>query len=66
MSGDYEDHNKETAQERDVWLRDHFAGLAMQAIISRDDCRNRDSLAIYADAYKTADAMLKARSVCQK
>jgi hypothetical protein len=40
---------------RDMTLRDHYAGLAMQALLG-DDVRNFDLLAI--EAYQMADAML--------
>ena len=45
---------------RDMTLRDHFAGLAMQGF-----CTNRSSI-LYVDAseeaYRMADAMLKERN----
>jgi hypothetical protein len=44
---------------RDMTLRDHYAGLAMQAMFG-DHVRNFDLLAI--EAYQMADAMLKARA----
>jgi hypothetical protein len=44
---------------KDMTLRDHYAGLAMQAMFG-DHVRNFDLLAI--DAYQMADAMLKARA----
>lgn len=40
-------------------LRDHFAGLALQAIIAADGTYSWDERA--RDAYKAADAMLEAR-----
>lgn len=43
---------------RDMTLRDHYAGLAMQAMFG-DHVRNFDLLAI--EAYQMADAMLAAR-----
>jgi len=43
---------------KDMTLRDHFAGLAMQGLLG-DHVRNFDLLAI--EAYQMADAMLKAR-----
>jgi hypothetical protein len=43
---------------RDMTLRDHYAGLAMQSILG-ENVRNLDYVAI--DAYNMADAMLKAR-----
>jgi hypothetical protein len=42
---------------RDMTLRDHYAGLAMQGLIG-DHIRNFDLLAI--EAQQMADAMLKA------
>jgi hypothetical protein len=44
---------------RDMTLRDHYAGLAVQAMFG-DHVRNFDLLAI--EAYQMADAMLKARA----
>jgi hypothetical protein len=44
---------------RDMTLRDHFAGLAMQAIVGREDFEFEDSA--WENAYDMADAMLKAR-----
>jgi len=41
-------------------LRDHFAGLAMQGILSNSDIMNSD--AISKDAYTTADSMIKERN----
>jgi len=43
---------------RDMTLRDHYVGLAMQAMFG-DHVRNFDLLAI--EAYQMADAMLAAR-----
>jgi hypothetical protein len=42
-----------------ITLRDHFAGLAMQGILSNSDVMNSD--AISKDAYTTADSMIKER-----
>ncbi len=44
---------------RDMTLRDHFAGLAMQAIVGREDFMFEDSA--WENAYDMADAMLEAR-----
>ena len=45
---------------RDMTLRDHFAGMAMQTMLGWDnDHTNWNSYA--EDAYKMADAMLKER-----
>lgn len=45
-------------------IRDHFAGLAMQAVIQRSDpvCEAHFNN-IAEDAYRAADAMLKQRSL---
>ena len=43
---------------KDLTVRDHFAGLAMQGLLG-DHVRNFDLLAI--EAYQMADAMLAAR-----
>ena len=43
---------------KDMTMRDHYAGLAMQSLLG-DHVRNFDLLAI--EAYQMADAMLKAR-----
>ena len=43
-----------------IMLRDHFAGLAMQGLLTSDGC-GIDSVSGFA--YKCADAMLKAREV---
>jgi hypothetical protein len=43
---------------KDMTMRDHYAGLAMQAMFG-DHVRNFDLLAI--EVYQMADAMLKAR-----
>lgn len=48
------------AQHFGMSLRDHFAGLAMQAIQSAGGRYSLDMVA--ADAYQIADAMLKERS----
>ena len=42
-------------------LRDYFAAKAMQAIVSKPDCRNYESNSIPKDAYMLADAMLAER-----
>jgi hypothetical protein len=44
---------------KDMTLRDHYAGLAMQAIVGREDFEFEDSA--WENAYDMADAMLKAR-----
>lgn len=47
--------------EKGMTLRDHFAGLAMQAIVSNSAEVNPAFDAVAEDAYMQADAMLKAR-----
>lgn len=42
-------------------LRDHFAGMAMHAIIMKGYCNNEAQ--VVRDAYEYADAMLKAKGV---
>ena len=42
-----------------ITLRDHFAGLAMQACLARGDDTNRPGIAEWA--YRMADAMLNER-----
>jgi len=46
---------------KDMTLRDHYAGLAMQGLIARTDW-DTDAPDFYSNwAYEMADAMLKAR-----
>ena len=48
---------------RDMTLRDHFAGLALQGILAQpvsDSYSGWDCIPV--DAYKVADAMLKERT----
>lgn len=55
-------HIKTGGFARDMTLRDHFAGLAMQAMISSGKIPVSVSDAEIADlAYKMADLMLKER-----
>ena len=62
IAKDYTDwHIKTGGFAKDMTMRDHFAGLAMQALVSlpdvdmsHDDCANW--------AYRQADAMLKERT----
>jgi hypothetical protein len=45
-----------------ITLRDHFAGLAMQSMLAREDARFSTTLEfVGGKAYQYADAMLKAR-----
>lgn len=46
---------------KDMTLRDHFAGLAMQALIQRLTGEDNEIVYTAEDAYSFADAMLKAR-----
>jgi hypothetical protein len=49
-------------QEHGMDLRDWFAGLAMQAIVSRSDARFSTSLEYVSHrAYEYADEMMRAR-----
>ena len=49
-------------QEHGMELRDWFAGLAMQAILSRPDARFTTSLGfVGAKSYQYADEMMRAR-----
>jgi len=45
--------------EDEVRLRDHFAGLAMQAFLNNDETSTFEIIA--SDAYTVAEAMLRAR-----
>ena len=51
---------------KDMTLRDHFAGLAMQGLYASDakhDHKDADIFDVVAEAaYKVADAMLKERA----
>ena len=51
---------------RDMTLRDHFAGLAMQGLFASDAKHHHEDADIFdvvaEAAYKTADAMLKERN----
>jgi len=57
---DYNGHNnsKKTVIDQGMTLRDYFAAKAMQAMTRRGD---GDMYFCSAQAYKMADAMLKAR-----
>jgi len=55
-------HSKTSGYARDMTLRDHFAGMALQSYLNGDD---RDSFTFdeWAGAsYQMADAMLKERA----
>jgi hypothetical protein len=45
---------------KDMTLRDHYAGLAMQAILSNPEYVNEDA-ALAEQSYNVTDAMLEAR-----
>jgi hypothetical protein len=46
---------------KDMTMRDHYAGLAMQSLISGKDYINEPPKMIALDAYTLADAMLAAK-----
>jgi len=64
IAEDYTDWMVKTGgYARDMTLRDHYAGLAMQGILAQpvsDSYSGWDCIPV--DAYKMADAMLKERS----
>ena len=48
---------------RDMTLRDHFAGLAMQSLIANIEAGKENQIAlVFNTAYEIADAMLKERN----
>lgn len=53
--------SKHGGYAKDMTLRDHFAGLAMQALIQRLTGEDNEIVYTAEDAYSFADAMLKAR-----
>ena len=56
--------NPDTFTSSGMSLRDWFAGMAMQGILASSDNQNGGYVTLEAmasDAWKTADAMLKAR-----
>jgi len=57
-------HNPKTGtQESGMTLRDYYAAMAMQALLTNDkDAAASDSL-ISKGAYEMADAMMKARDL---
>ena len=62
VAKDYTDwHIKTGGYATGMTMRDHFAGLAMQALL-RDDDVIEIWRRIPADAYEMADAMLKERA----
>jgi hypothetical protein len=62
IAKDYTDWMVKTGgYAKDMTLRDHFAGLAMQALVSLPDVdMSHDACANWA--YRQADAMLKERN----
>lgn len=56
-------------QSTGMTLRDHFAGQAMQSLVQVDGLSDHDSIRLHQigplalDAYRLADAMLKARAL---
>lgn len=46
---------------RDMTLRDHYAGMAMQGLVSHGNAQGAQWHEIPKYAYEMADAMLKAR-----
>jgi hypothetical protein len=50
--------DKNADEEKGMTLRDHFAGLAMQGLLTRKPMSGAEQA---HEAYKIADAMLKAR-----
>jgi len=67
IAQDYTDWMVKTGgYARDMTMRDHFAGLAMQGLFASDakhDHKDADIFDVVAEAaYTVADAMLKERS----
>ena len=61
IAQDYTDwHIKTGGFARDMTMRDHFAGMAMQGLIAADVDYSNELLVNYA--YILADAMLKERA----
>ena len=62
MAGAYTEwHIKTGGYAKDMTLRDHFAGLAMQGLVALDVTADNDVLS--QEVYKLADAMLKERNL---
>lgn len=57
-------HLEQKRKEEEKPLRDHFAGLALQGILSHYGFRESDEL-LAKSSYNVADAMLKARLVTE-
>ena len=64
IAEDYTDWMVKTGgYAKDMTLRDHFAGLAMQSLIANIEAGKEDQIAlVFNAAYKLADAMLEERS----
>jgi hypothetical protein len=64
IAEDYTDWMVKTGgYAKDMTLRDHFAGLAMQSLIANIEAGKEDQIALlFNAAYKLADAMLEERS----
>ena len=61
ITKDYTDWMVKTGgYAKDMTLRDHFAGLAMQGLVALDVTADNDVLS--QEVYKLADAMLKERA----
>jgi hypothetical protein len=61
IAQDYTDWMVKTGgYAKDMTLRDHFAGLAMQSLIANIEAGKEDQIAlVFNAAYGLADAMLK-------
>jgi hypothetical protein len=55
----WDDAKKEYQQDEGMTLRDYFAAKAMQGLINEQSLKSYEAVAV--EAYKQADAMLKAR-----
>ena len=64
IAEDYTDWMVKTGgYAKDMTLRDHFAGLAMQSLIANIEAGKEDQIAlVFNAAYKLADAMLEERN----
>ena len=61
LSKKFIEDQKVSSEKETKWLRDHFAGLAMQGHIASDKDLNFDAVDIAMWSYEQADAMLKER-----
>ena len=64
IAKDYTDWMVKTGgYARDMTMRDHFAGLAMQSLIANIEVGKEDQIAlVFNAAYKLADAMLEEKA----